>query len=663
MNVEVYIDGHRMDVNSDTKISETKQINDFFEIQDRQASYSNTFQLPQTPMNIRILNMLGVIGSTSLRPYRLAKIDVRRKGIPTISGGLATVKKTDQKSFSVYAYNGIIDLFSKIGDKKISELDFSDLGEITLNENTWIDALQNDWSNGFTYPLADYGVIDTNEININYQVPALFIKYLWNKIFSETGFSYEYTGTDYDVFSSIEFQEMAITVGKGPYKRDDQNENQELILEMEKENQISLEAETVDFFGNSYYVQELPQDTVQYLNLNQISDLKNLNTASGSGQFNKTRLKIPESAFYKIAFSGFVFNEQTSDLKLAIERNGIDLDSINDSFSEGNSEVDFSKIVFLEENDEIQFRFEADPKDYHITYNFNLNLSISTNNENFVISFNTLLDSISQKDLIKDVMHHFGLIQQRKGKTYQFLRIEELLTDYENAEDWSDKFDSRLSEEYKVGKYAQKNYMRYKYIDDNEDFADALIKVDDQTIDKKTNIIERVFNAPTNSIYRVDNKLLRKATFYEKSFNDDGTIKEVKPKKQKPFLIRIKKNAGRFNYKIDGSETTQTFEGNYPLATFSNLGMNEVSAQNYTAFANLINPGKKNTSKLFLSVIDVYNLDFLKLKYIKQLGGLFYLNKLQGFTGDKLTKAELISVRTIVNQGEYSDDYNRDYNI
>ena len=45
---------------------------------------------------------------------------------------------------------------------------------------------------------------------------------------------------------------------------------------------------------------------------------------------------------------------------------------------------------------------------------------------------------------------------------------------------------------------------------------------------------------------------------------------------------------------------------------------------------------------LLITPIDIYNIDFFKLKYIEQLGQYFYLNKVVNFRDKKLTKCELI---------------------
>ena len=82
----------------------------------------------------------------------------------------------------------------------------------------------------------------------------------------------------------------------------------------------------------------------------------------------------------------------------------------------------------------------------------------------------------------------------------------------------------------------------------------------------------------------------------------------------------------------------------------------------FLLFSDMINYGRKLKVQIFLSVLDMNTLDFLKLKYIKQLGGLFYLSKSIQFTETGLTTVELIKIRSIEKLGEFSDDFSDDFN-
>ena len=157
--------------------------------------------------------------------------------------------------------------------------------------------------------------------------------------------------------------------------------------------------------------------------------------------------------------------------------------------------------------------------------------------------------------------------------------------------------------------------------------------------------------------------MLKKCTLFEKEFNDDGTLKQVKPLKAKPYLIRIKKQQATISYKETGATGTSSYTGVVPFATFEDLDWSSILPKHYASFTRMINLGQKITAELYLNVMDVNQLDFYKLKYIKQEYGLFYLNKVPSYVGDDLVKCELIKIRTQDFAGEFSDDFSNEFNI
>lgn len=83
----------------------------------------------------------------------------------------------------------------------------------------------------------------------------------------------------------------------------------------------------------------------------------------------------------------------------------------------------------------------------------------------------------------------------------------------------------------------------------------------------------------------------------------------------------------------------------------------------YKAFQSLINNYRKVKFSFNLSVIDIFNLDFFKLKYLKQTGRFYYLNDVT-HTPNKLSTVTMIEIAEFpTNQppsqvGDYSFDMN-----
>ena len=121
----------------------------------------------------------------------------------------------------VYADN---DNFHKqIGDQFLTDDDYSELNHIWNKENI-MQSWTASYSNGYYYPLIDYGQDwDLNEINgwsqiYNTQVrvgdmfPATSVKYIWDKIFSNAGYTYNSKFLNTDIFKNlyIPFNKAAI---------------------------------------------------------------------------------------------------------------------------------------------------------------------------------------------------------------------------------------------------------------------------------------------------------------------------------------------------------------------------------------------------------------------------------------------------------------------
>ena len=668
MQVDIYINEQQIDTNSDTKIAETRQINDFFDIRDRQTSYTSSFKLPRTPKNVAILQGMGLVANTSLTPYRVHNVNIYREGIQTVFNGIAYFKATTDV-FNLYVYNENVNLFDKIGDKSLADLNTQALRH-DLNINTWLASFSN---TDYVYAIADYGKLD-GAIEINYQIPSLFVKYLWNKIFNENGYTYSYAGRggreDFNPFITGEWNDLAITIDEG-FPEAKESIDPEKKLEVNRNIIRNFTSQTLTNSGQEIVVNTVNGEITEYINLLTIFDPDYLNIVSG----NQSRIQIKESGFYKIDLSGTFNNNGTENAAMYIEKDGVNLFTISDSFANLQSSFGFSEKVYLNESDELLIKIVTLPENNASAYAYDINLQLYLDNNVTTVNFSSYLSKIKQKDFIKDVMHHYGLMYRRKQLDYEFISFNELLdplAKYKNYnaiedntvfEDWSHKFHKLIEQDSKVGRYARNNRFKYKYDNPEDTFADGNLKVDDQTISDETTLIQRPYKAPSGSATVIDGNILKECIFYTKEYNENGTLKSVKQKKTTPFFFKVKRSIETIEYRLAGSTgapNPQKLE--VPLMSFEDLGWNSIVSKNYNAFSSMINYGQKLKVELFLSVLDMNTLDFFKLKYIKQLGGLFYLSKSIQFTKTGITKVELIKIRSIEKLGEFSDDFSDDFN-
>ena len=111
-------------------------------------------------------------------------------------------------------YGKLANIFIDIGKDKLSDLDFSEFNHnyTQANQsNSWdTSIIQNstatpfEYGNGYVYGLIDYGY-SANQVDykVNQLYPALYVKEIWDKIFSTYGYSYESTFINSDRFKKL----------------------------------------------------------------------------------------------------------------------------------------------------------------------------------------------------------------------------------------------------------------------------------------------------------------------------------------------------------------------------------------------------------------------------------------------------------------------------
>ena len=159
------------------------QISDVGDIASIKSSYSYTLSLPPTSRNKQVLEMLGVIGNQSRKPYQNIACDYVVDEIHLVRNGIAIIKET------AVGYNlNIIDGFKSLSDllagKKLSDLDLTDLNH-ELTTQLYIDSYSN--TEGYIYAIADFGLGygSGNTVKVEQQAPSLFVHTLISKIFEE----------------------------------------------------------------------------------------------------------------------------------------------------------------------------------------------------------------------------------------------------------------------------------------------------------------------------------------------------------------------------------------------------------------------------------------------------------------------------------------------
>ena len=84
---------------------------------------------------------------------------------------------------------------------------------------------------------------------------------------------------------------------------------------------------------------------------------------------------------------------------------------------------------------------------------------------------------------------------------------------------------------------------------------------------------------------------------------------------------------------------------NIPFLSLDNMDMDYFIANYYKAFGNLLDDYKEIEISANLNLMDIYNLNFFKLKYLKQTGRYYYLNSVT-HNPNKNAKVQLIEINS-----------------
>ena len=619
--MRLIINGFDIELTESQKISRTLQVNDILTLSNRQSNYTNTFSIKKTDVNKQIFEYLGVVGSTTVLPYRKNECYLYTDdGECLVYKGWAVIQSTD-KDYKINIYDGNIDLYKAIenkslGDLNLSEIDHSKLLSTVVNSFTA--------NLNYKYIVADYNgfmIYNNNRINIDYLVPSAKVSYLWDKIFDTYGFTYEGS-----IFNTVNFTNLWLSYPK--------------FSEVTQTPVGIFEGSTGTITNINYvypfkFNQSIVVDTIQDVNKQQF-------IISTSGTY---RIELNGSASFSYGIVDWAGQGVGSDSfnYAVIYKNGIGIGTNLDDFIDVNLidgdviTIDFPPFPDLGQNSAVNEEYDA-----------SLTLLIKEF-QGIPISFTNELKDFSIKDFITEILNRFGLTPFKDKYTnhYKFLTLQELLQNNEVV-DWSreqNKFVEKLSERYIFGSYAQENNFTYKYNDQEDEHYNSEILIDNVNLpDSKTVVNSKIYAPDKDPVTLVHNLITNVYRMWNKEIKEDGTINYKGLSKRYYFL---RESSHTFTSPTDiGSESLNTHQGitTVPVESFYNLRMEDVVREYYANIGAILNYSKIIEASIYLSENDISFIDFAKLYWIKQLSSYFLLNKVNNFTKKGVNKVELIKV-------------------
>ena len=676
--IRLIIDGKEADLLND-EFTWNMQCANFFSFDTRQFSCSDVMYLPMSSTNNEIFELAGMVGSVSGRPQRAFDVELLIDGIPIVrnaKGYLMGVQNDTYKfafhesTKDIYHWLNLYKLSDVIGDKLNHNKTKEEIESRSLEYAT--NAIRNkpqEFKRGLLYAVAEYGgntfinerIVDKRPVgyiyNFYYAPPAIHVRWILEEVQRMSGYTFEGSFFDTEMFNTLFITTSQVIEDKAPagalvsltqadktdgaYSKKISERQGELYLTMNSYSSPTYFRKKQD----KDYIYQIPADKSGTWDL----------VLSGRTQGNESKSIMSYVEVYK--------NEDTTPICSTQSGVGGYVTQHEHSGSGWNFTIRIPD--FFHSDDKIYIKLLAETDNYNggDIATWDLSFKIEQTSRQFL---NHLVSELSMLDLFKELLIMFGLTPMKLSiddEVQHFYTLDERLNDAPIL-DWSEKFVRVTNLEFHAptSSYARRNHFKYKKYDEqqgNQLKADGIMVVDDDLLTFKKEREGKFFPS-------VDYNKSRKAQFRDDILSDfyfwEKEVKEKEDGGQKTIETTYKAKDGRFhifNVKFSdelfftyegvikgGIFNTDTFYFLPCWARFGDLQWNNLLENYYSGFNDILNHMRVYTCEMNLNALDIYEFNFFKRIYLKQLAGYFLPNKIT-FKTNTLAVVELIKIEPI----------------
>ena len=669
-----YVDYYSMDLTEDFPYSLNYSIADIREPDKRNSSFSKTITIPGTKANNIIFdNIFEVDHEGSFNPNIRAFAIVYSAFVPVFVGNLQLLKINRDSLLNKITYECSIfgkigDLFQKVADKLLTDLDLSWLDEYGTNAE-----IQATWAGGgdLFYPILNNGLqlfeTATPAYLSDQVAPAIKVSHIFENILSSVGYTcadtaslYAATGMDKLYVPCLKEWRRRVYIDFGirvKYTALGFAGNLSLVIERTRTG--TIDTFFIGVVGDTAYTNLTYQTTIEL----DYGDVLYFQVEGDSANLGASNLveNVGIHSFLKITYLDTEFNYNTNGYN--------DLALVADITQVGAGGAGTLKKI----------KFDLETSDVNNTW--------TTNDRHTVPLKHTqgfLPDNYKQRDFLNALIKMFNLYLEPVFDNDTQINILPRDTYYSQGTeiDWTAKFDIGQNVELvPMGELDWKEYL-FSWKDEtdfyNKDYKGKTFKtygqrnviVENDFITNKKSIIPEVAPMPlTGSNYHtivVPASIKEGVTSTNNAYSGNLRI----------IYYDAKMVAGAFkldsvseaNYPFSGhligdDPQTPTFDYNWAAPLYLYYTLNNPSGYPnsdnlYTAFwQNFIEEISDKYSKLLIAYFnltaeDIRTLDFRNSFFIN--GTYYRLNKVIDYSpiGDRLTKCELIRMRDAVNIGQ-----------
>jgi len=214
---KIYINDEQIDLKDDVSIPLNFNIADIREPEKRSTTWSKTVVLPGTAFNNNLFsnlwNVNAVINSSgatnftpNFNPNLKAKAEITYNDALQFSGicQLLNVNVTDKYEieYEVSFFGSLQNVYQFFTNRYLRDIDLTEYNHpYTLYEQylSWSRPI----GDGYVYPMIDYGNSINTEFRVEHMYPAIYIKTIIDKMFSEAGYTYQSNFFNTDLFKRL----------------------------------------------------------------------------------------------------------------------------------------------------------------------------------------------------------------------------------------------------------------------------------------------------------------------------------------------------------------------------------------------------------------------------------------------------------------------------
>ncbi len=667
-HIQLYINGQLADVSDDTPVALTFQINNLAEVKNQQGNTSNQFKLPLTQRNRAILGIPDEIAFTNQLPNSQYEVRIIQDGMEVIPVGIGELNSIEQDNANFTVLSGNVDFFDNI-DGKLYDMGDSTSQWSNYGKNLIWKPYEHDWTmnnvvnsqnktEGWIWPVIDYGKLATDysstppKIDVRYLRPGFFLHTAINLLVASAG----YTAQGSLLNDSL-YKKLIVQFANDEFMHSTDYQGSDNDLSVSVSNQA---IQTLTYPGA-----ENRQGT------GRIKFADQTTPPSGKFRFDSNDFIAPLNMDATVSFS-FTLQTYSSRkkhdiyVKFFIRSNMPDNKTVVDFFSSDNYDNQstynswvpcgsktISKDVSLVTGQSILIAYSL--SDVYAQAQISGATLTITCKGNVVytqkVQCERIFPDISQKDLLKDTLQHFGIICQsdNTNRTVNFASLKDIISNIPIAKNWTQKcIDQGKTISFQLGGYAQINYMKYKD-DDNvlpAGLANSQINVNDATLAASADLFESQF-APTINRPWIGDSIAKIGKIDPTSAGDDFTIST-----QPRLLIdqKMQLPAGKSIIFTDGGTASQDVIFNDTLSVpyfdkpgaADSLHYDKLRIKYYPELERILKYSKKMVRYFLLNPRDILELDLLIPVYLEQDNAYFYINKIDSWRKGQPTKVELI---------------------